>query len=466
MPTRPHRLRYNSGMRPQSVAAGGDSAPFLSVVIPVYNGGAAFRVCLERISSSATEKIELIVVDDGSTDDSAALAREFGALVLSTGGRRGPAMARNLGAGRARGDVLLFLDADVAVHPDTLASVATAFEGEPELDALIGSYDDAPASPDFLSQYKNLMHHFVHQVAREQACTFWSGCGAIRRELFLRHAGFDESYQRPAIEDIELGYRLQQAGCRVVLDHEIQVKHLKRWTLASLLESDVLDRGVPWTELILRDRHMPNDLNLEISQRVSVALVFLLVAMAAAAAIVWRGYFLVPIFALLFFFLGRYWVEGSADVDSRWSKPFMLSSAALLVALAYAYEMPGLIPPLLLACLLLLMRHRYAIPWGWRRRAVSACFIAIMAGSLITSLIYLPAHFLVFSVVATTIVVVVLNNQFYLFLAAKRGRQFALAAIPFHLLFFFYCGISFVVGSVRYGWRTFAGRRFAGRRRA
>ena len=77
MPTRPHRLRYNSGMRPQSVAAGGDSAPFLSVVIPVYNGGAAFRVCLERISSSATEKIELIVVDDGSTDGSGDVVRQM-----------------------------------------------------------------------------------------------------------------------------------------------------------------------------------------------------------------------------------------------------------------------------------------------------------------------------------------------------------------------------------------------------
>ena len=433
----------------------------LSVIIPVYNGGAAFRSCLERITASALDAMELIVVDDGSTDDSERMARTAGAIVLSTGGRRGPAYARNLGAQQAQGEVLLFLDADVAVHPQTLGGVTAAFESEPELDALIGSYDDAPACPDFLSQYKNLMHHFVHQRAREQASTFWSGCGAIRREVFLRHSGFDESYERPAIEDIELGYRMQQAGCRIVLDSTIQVKHLKQWTFTGLIKSDILDRGIPWTELILRDGRMPNDLNLEISQRVSVALVFLLLGMGAAAAIVWKQFFLIPLFALLFFFLGRYWMEGAGTGDSARSRPYMFGSAAALCGLAWWYRMPGLIPPLLLACLLLTIRHRYSVPYGWQRRLASLSFAAIMLVNLVTSMIYLPAHLLVFSVFFATLLVIVLNTQFYLFLAAKRGKQFALAAVPFHLLFFFYCGISFAAGSVRFAWRNWMVRKLA-----
>ena len=155
------------------------------------------------------------------------------------------------------------MDSDVCVHPDTLERLRQDFQADPTLDALIGSYDASPASPDFLSQYKNLMHYFVHQHGRQDACTFWSGCGAIRRELFLEHAGFDESYERPAVEDIELGYRLRKAGRKVLLDKGLQVKHLKRWTFWGLVKTDILDRGIPWTELILRDRRMPNDLNLE-----------------------------------------------------------------------------------------------------------------------------------------------------------------------------------------------------------
>ena len=154
--------------------------------------------------------------------------------------------------------------------------VAGAFRADSALDALIGSYDDAPACRDLVSSYKNLQHCFIHQRGRRQANTFWAGCGAMRRTVFLEHGGFNETYPRPTIEDIELGYRLVHSGRKIILDPELQVKHLKRWTLVSLIRTDVLDRGIPWTELILRDHRMPDDLNLKWSQRASVALAFCL----------------------------------------------------------------------------------------------------------------------------------------------------------------------------------------------
>ncbi len=237
----------------------------ISVIVPAYNAAAYLEISLSRLAVSSEAPLECIVVDDGSTDGSAEVARRFGTKVLSTGGRAGPARARNIGAQAAQGDILFFLDSDVSVHGDTLERVRRSFESDPGLDALIGSYDASPGSKDFLSQYKNLMHCYVHQQGKQEACTFWSGCGAIRRDVFFKHAGFDESYARPAIEDIELGYRLRAAGRRIILDKELLVKHLKRWTFWGLLKSDILDRGIPWTELILRDRYLPNDLNLELS---------------------------------------------------------------------------------------------------------------------------------------------------------------------------------------------------------
>lgn len=254
------------------------------------------------------------MVDDGSTDGSQEVARQYRTTLLSTEARSGPARARNLGARAATGEILLFVDADVCVHTDTVERVRKAFANEAGLDALIGSYDEAPESQDFISQYKNLMHSFVHQTARQEACTFWCGCGAIRRALFLEHGGFDESYRQPAVEDIEMGYRLLGAGRKIILDRELQVKHLKRWTLWELIKTDIFQRGIPWTELILRDRRMPNDLNLQLSQRVSVILVWLLPLLLLAAlwlpghALVLAGLAIGAIFVLnrrFFRFLGE-----------------------------------------------------------------------------------------------------------------------------------------------------------------
>jgi glycosyltransferase involved in cell wall biosynthesis len=265
----------------------------VSVIIPVLNGGASFRTCLSSLKAASCAPLEILVIDDGSTDGSAELAAESGAKVLRLPDTGGPARARNRGARAARGELLLFLDADVAVHRDTIARIVAAFDAEPELAALFGSYDDAPAATNFLSQYRNLLHHFVHQDSREEASTFWSGCGAIRRQIFLAMDGFDERYRRPSIEDIELGYRLTRAGHRIRLCKTVLATHLKEWRALSMLKADLLQRAVPWTELILGSGRFINDLNLRSEARASVILAYASLGFLVAAWW-WRG--------LLFFF--------------------------------------------------------------------------------------------------------------------------------------------------------------------
>lgn len=252
----------------------------LSVVVPARNATAHLPRCLAALRASTGVPREVIVVDDASDDGgrTADVAREAGARLLSTPRRGGPGAARNLGARAARAPILLFVDADVVVHDDTLLRVRNAFAADAGLAALFGSYDTRPADPGPVSQFKNLVHHHVHQHGARRASTFWAGCGAVRRELFLALGGFDESYARPSIEDIELGVRLVRAGHRVALDPDLQVTHLKRWTLSGLLRSDVLDRAVPWTRLILRERQLPADLNLKPGQRVAAGCAVLFVA--------------------------------------------------------------------------------------------------------------------------------------------------------------------------------------------
>jgi len=266
----------------------------ISIVIPVYNGGESFRRCLSTLAQLVSLFTEIIIVVDGKDNGSWRLAQEFGAKVLKLTSNAGPARARNLGARAATGDILFFMDADVAICSEAISQVMIAFSREADLAALIGSYDDAPSESNFLSQYKNLFHHYTHQTGGEEAFTFWGACGVIRREVFFSVGGFDESYRRPCIEDIELGYRLKRAGYKIRLCKDLQVKHLKRWGAVSLLKAEFFDRALPWTQLIWRDQKLHNDLNLGLSSRLSVILVYSLLG-AFIGAWWWTGFLAVAV---------------------------------------------------------------------------------------------------------------------------------------------------------------------------
>src|SRR5215475_4623924 len=264
----------------------------LSVIVPVYNSTACLKQCLDALARSQYDDFEVLVVDDGSDEPVGPLASSFGFNYLRIDGPGGPARARNLGAAQVNGRYLVFVDADVCVHPDALARFASAFASDSQVAAVIGSYDDSPAEKNFLSQYKNLFHHYVHHASDGDVPTFWSGCGAISRDLFLAIGGFDEKrYRRPAIEDIELGVWMSADGYRITLDSRIRGKHLKRWTLWGLCKTDIFDRGVPWTRLMLRAGSIASTLNVKPAQRVSVALAGL--TGLATLAVLWRPVMLI-----------------------------------------------------------------------------------------------------------------------------------------------------------------------------
>jgi glycosyltransferase involved in cell wall biosynthesis len=244
----------------------------IAVIIPVYNCAGLLSATLDALKSGTRLPDELWVVDDFSSDDSAAIAEAFGAKVLCLDRNLGPAAGRNRAALCTKSSILVFLDADTWVHPDTLERIEEQFTQEPTLAAVIGAYDDQPHEPGWISQYRNLAHCYIHRTARTDALTFWTGCGAVRREVFLRSQGFDEHYHRPSVEDIEFGYRLTGQAERIRLDPRIMVKHAKRWTLWNSLVTDLWDRGIPWMVLLLQRGSMPNDLNIQMRHRVSTAM--------------------------------------------------------------------------------------------------------------------------------------------------------------------------------------------------
>lgn len=236
----------------------------LSVVIPATDAPATLARCLAALARSG-EPHEVEVVREPRF--------------------AGPAAARNAGVARTRGEVVVFVDADVEVHPDALSRLRGALDRDPALAAVFGAYDDRPAAPATVSRFRNLLHHHVHTTAAGPATTFWAGLGAIRREAFDAVGGFDaRRYPRPSIEDIELGMRLHAAGRRIVLDPAARGTHLKRWTLRSMLRADLAARGAPWVALRLeRGGAGGGALNLSWRQRLAAT-----AAVAAAAGAVCR----------------------------------------------------------------------------------------------------------------------------------------------------------------------------------
>jgi GT2 family glycosyltransferase len=229
----------------------------LSVVVPATDLPATLDDCIEAIEAAADPPDEVIVIDSPR-----------GA---------GPAEARNTGARRATGDVVVFVDSDVAVHPDAFRRIRGGFAADHTLTALFGSYDDDPRPGGIVSDFRNLLHHHVHQTAAGPADTFWAGLGAVRRDDFLETGGFDEqSFMRPSIEDIELGMRIVEGGGRVILDPALQGKHLKRWSLGEMVRTDFAARGVPWVELLLGRRSPSAALNLGWRHRATAAASLLL----------------------------------------------------------------------------------------------------------------------------------------------------------------------------------------------
>jgi glycosyltransferase involved in cell wall biosynthesis len=233
----------------------------ITVIVPAYNADATLGRCLSALAASRRAPDEVIVVDDRSTDGTADRARELGARVIVLPEGRGPAAARNHGARQARGELLVFVDADVAVHADALERIEDELARNPGVAALFGSYDDDPPETGLASRYKNLLHHHTHQSSRRDAATFWAGCGAIRSSVFLAAGGFDERYRHPAIEDIELGARLIASGWRVWSTPDVQATHLKRWTFWNLIATGIFRRAIPWSRLIAQTGVLPDDLN-------------------------------------------------------------------------------------------------------------------------------------------------------------------------------------------------------------
>lgn len=243
----------------------------ISVVIPAYNAEDTIGHCLSALldQSLPREAYEIIVVDDGSTDGTRDVVRRYPGARLIEQANQGPAAARNLGGREARGDIVLFTDADCQPIRTWIERMSVPFEDQ----EVVG------AKGTYLTRQRALVARFVQieyedkydRMARDESIDFIDTYAAgYRRDVFLANGGFDTSFPIASVEDQEFSFRLAAQGHKMVFVPEAQVYHLHADTLTGYLRKKfkigywkvLVHRRHP--DKMIRDSHTPQVLKIQI----------------------------------------------------------------------------------------------------------------------------------------------------------------------------------------------------------
>jgi len=226
----------------------------ISIVIPVRNGARALDACLRAACAAALPDGEVVVVDDGSTDDSAAIASRHPCRLVRLEGKRGASAARNAGANAAHGDVLFFTDADCILGPQTLTRVAAALDAAGPRAVIGGTYEAQPFDPGFCPAFQAVFVNYHETRRLEDPDYVATHAMAIRTADFLASGGFDEQFL-PILEDVEFCHRLRRDGYRLRMDPLVLVRHSFGFGLSGSLRNAA--RKVRyWARYSLRNRDL------------------------------------------------------------------------------------------------------------------------------------------------------------------------------------------------------------------
>ena len=268
-----------------------------SVIIPNHNGEATLRRTLESVFRTGYPSLEVVVVDDASSDGSARIIKEFPVKLVTHSSCRGAASARNTGAEAAAAGILLFIDNDVVIPPDTFRRLEECFR-DPAISGVVGLLGPVTPHPGFCSQYKNYYMHFTYLKLPERVSVFYTSIAAIRRDAFFDSGQFDSRYRSATIEDMEFGLRVVSKGYRLMIDKQLQVTHLKSYSLKTMLQTG-FRRAFGLIKIILRDKARKKDK----TSYTTTSLSFL-----GGIVLSW----LFPLFLLLFFLFSHwFWLLAS-----------------------------------------------------------------------------------------------------------------------------------------------------------
>jgi GT2 family glycosyltransferase len=245
-------------------------AEFVSIIVPTFNGERRISACLHALSRQITRReFEILVVDDGSTDSTAAVVKRFAGVRLIRQANAGPAAARNRGAREARGSILLFTDDDCIPEPNWMDAMLAPF-GDPEVVGAKGVYRTQQSS--VIARFVQIEYEDKYRLmARERDIDFVDTYSAgFRRDRFLQIGGYDTSFPVACAEDVELSYRMAVRGWKMKFVPDAIVYHTHPDQLGSYLRKKY--KFAYWRMLAVRknptkgvkDSHTPQIMKLQL----------------------------------------------------------------------------------------------------------------------------------------------------------------------------------------------------------
>ena len=273
-----------------------------SIIIPTFNGAARIGYCLEALTKQAEgTDIEILVIDDGSTDDTAKVAGRYPSVRVITQKNAGPAAARNRGAREAQGRVLLFTDDDCIPLPNWINAMLDCFQ-DPEIVGAKGVYR---------TRQKSLAARFV-QIEYEDKYRLMANLSSIDfvdtysagfiRDRFLEMNGYDTSFPVACAEDIELSYRMSARGWKMKFVPAAVVYHTHPATFSSYLKKKY--KFAFWRVLAVRKNPSKGIKDSHTPQMMKFQLLFAPALLAAVICdVVWRPAVPVSAIVLAGFFL-------------------------------------------------------------------------------------------------------------------------------------------------------------------
>ncbi|MBI5908743.1 MAG: glycosyltransferase [Betaproteobacteria bacterium] len=229
----------------------------VSIIIPNRNGAATIGKCLTAAQTSHHGNFEIIVVDDGSEDDSIEVIQRYPCKLVRLERQGGAARARNAGASHSRGRILFFTDADCLLQPDTLALATETFAREGANAIIGGTYTPAPYDRRFCSRFQSIFINHLETRHAPAADYIATHALAVDASVFRSNRGFAEDV-RPILEDVEFSHRLRRAGCRLVMNPAVQVQHIFDYSVTRSLRN-AFTKSLYWTGYAIRNRDLLAD---------------------------------------------------------------------------------------------------------------------------------------------------------------------------------------------------------------
>jgi len=222
--------------------------PKLSIIIPTYFAEKTLAECLSAIHASLYKNYELIVIDDASTDNTIRIAKQFVKHIVHNPTNLGKIKTRRSGLDKAKGEILINIDQDVVIKPNTFNIIVDYFKNHPEVDAITCLLSKEEPFTNFTSQYKNLYMHYYFKRLPETVHFLYGSLYAIRRTSLNQKGATIK-----AAEDTEEGQIFIENGKIIALPKNLEVVHLKEYTLKSLIKNDFI---IPfgWAQIFLKYR--------------------------------------------------------------------------------------------------------------------------------------------------------------------------------------------------------------------